>query len=158
MVKIMFEAQLGQNIEAYIDNMVIKSKQVSEHLTDLEEVFSILRKQKLHLNASKCSFNMSSRKFLGYMITYRAIEVNPNQIRAIYDLHPPWNPKEVQRLTGMTATVNRFISWSADRCRPFFQLLHKWKDFTWIEECNKVFKELKKNLAYLPILSRPKKE
>lgn len=121
-------------MEAYIDDMVVRSKQVSKHLSDLGSVFSMLRKQKLSLNTSKCSFGVSSGKFLGYMISHRWIEVNPDQIKATNDLHPPRNPKKVQRLTRMTATLNRFISQSADHCRPFFKLLHKWKNFEWTKE------------------------
>ena len=71
MVTRMFESQLGTNVEAYIDDMVVKSKEVSRHLKDLEEVFAVLRRHKLRLNASKCSFGVRSRKFLGYMITSR---------------------------------------------------------------------------------------
>lgn len=92
------------------------------------------------------------------MITYQGIEVNLDQIKVINDLHPPQNPKEVQRLMGMIAALNGFISWLADWCRPFFQLLHKWKDFSWSEECDQVFQDLKEYLANPPILSRPKKE
>ena len=84
--------------------MVVKSKETSEHLGDLGEVFSILRKHRLCLNASKCSFGVGSRKFLGYMITYRGIEVNPDQIKAIHNLHPPQNSKEVQCLTEIVRT------------------------------------------------------
>ena len=135
----MFEPQLGKNIEVYIDNMVIKSKVEFEHIDDLGNIFEILRKHKLRLNAAKCSFGVGSGKFLGYMVTHHGIEVNPDQIGAINDLQPPWNPKEVQKLIGMTATLNRFISRSADRCRPFFQLLHKWKGFEWMEECSSTF-------------------
>ena len=79
----MFELQLGKNVEVYIDDMVVKSKLVSEHLTDLASIFEILRKHKLRLNASKCSFGVGSGKFLVYMVTHRGIEVNPNQIKAI---------------------------------------------------------------------------
>ena len=125
----MFELQLGKNIEVYIDNKVVKSKVVSEHVGDLVNIFEILREHKLRLNASKCSFGVGSGKFLGYMVTYRGIEVNPNQVKAINSLQPPRNPKEVQKLTGMTAALNRFISRSTDMCRPFFQLLNKWKRF-----------------------------
>lgn len=110
--------------------MVVKSKRVLEHVTELDEVFTVLRKHRLRLNASKCSFGIRSEKFLGYMITYEGIEVNPDQIKAIHNLHSPRNPKEVKRLTRTTVALNRFISQSANRCRPFFQLLHKWKDFT----------------------------
>ena len=145
-------------MEAYIDDMVVKSRQVKEHLTDLGEVFSVLRGHKLLLNASKCSFGVSLGKFLGYMITHRGIKVNPDQIKAISSLHPPWNPKEEKKLTGMAAALNMFISRSVDRCRPFFQLLHKWKDFHWTEKCVVAFEELKQYLSSPPILSRPEKE
>ena len=112
----MFELQLGKSIEIYVDDMVVKSKVVSEHLGDLGSTFNVLRKHKLRLNASKCSFGMGSGKFLGYMATHRGIEVNPDQIKAINDLKPPRNSKDVQKLTGMIAALNRFISKSADRC------------------------------------------
>ena len=91
----MFEPQLGRSIEVYIDDMVVKSNLVSEHVGDLATIFGILRKHKLRLNASKCSFGIGSGKFLGYMVTHREIKVNPDQIQAINSLQPPWNPKEV---------------------------------------------------------------
>ena len=91
----MFKSQLGKNIEVYIDDMVVKSKVVSEHVGDLGDIFEILRKHKLCLNAFKCSFGMGSDKFLSYMVTHHGIEVNPNQIQAINILQPSRNPKEV---------------------------------------------------------------
>ena len=106
----MFELQLGKNIEIYIDDMVVKSKMVSEHLGDLRAIFEILRKYKLRLNASKCLFGVGSGKFLGYMVTHRGIEVNPDQIKAINNLRSPRNPKEVQKLIGMVVALNIFIS------------------------------------------------
>ena len=121
----MFESQLGKNIEIYIDDMVVKSKVESKHVNDLGNIFRILRRHKLRVNASKCSFGVGSGKFLRYMVTHCGIEVNPNQIKEIKNLQTPWNPKEVQKLTGMTTALNRFISRSADRCKPFFQLLNK---------------------------------
>ena len=152
----MFEAQMGKNIEVYIDDMVVKSKIVSKHIGDFTNIFKILRGHKLRLNASKCSFGVGSRKFLGYMVTHRGIEVNPDQVRAINSLQPPWNPKEVQRLTGMTAALNRFISRSADRCRPFFLLMNKWKGFEWTNKCPQAFQQLKDYLSRPPIMSSPK--
>ena len=131
----MFEPQLGKNIEIYIDDMVVKSKLEFELVNDLGNTFEILRRHKLRLNASKCSFGVGLGKFLGYMVTHHGIEVNPDQIRAINNLQPPQNPKEVQKLTRMVVALNRFISRSADKCRPFFQLLNKWKRFEWTEEC-----------------------
>ena len=102
----MFEPQLEKNIKIYIDDMVVKSKLESEHINDLGNIFEILKRHKLQLNASKCSFGVGSGKFLGYMVTHRKIEVNPNQIKAINNLQSPRNLKEVQKLTGMTATLN----------------------------------------------------
>ena len=101
---------MGKNIEVYIDDMVVKSKIVSEHIGDLTNIFEILRGHKLRLNASKCSFRVSLGKFLGYMVTHRGIEVNLDQIKVINNLQPPRNPKEVQKLTGITTALNRFIS------------------------------------------------
>ena len=89
--------------------MVVKSKVVSEHVRDLENIFEILRKHKLCLSASKCSFGVGSGKFLGYMVTHCGIEVNPDQVKAINSLQPPQNPKEVQELIGMTAALNRLF-------------------------------------------------
>jgi len=149
-----FEPQLGKNIEVYIDDMVVKSKVESEHVNDLKSIFELLRKHKLRLNASKSSFGVCLGKFLVHMITHRGIEVNPNQIKVINNLQLFWNPKEVQKLTGMTTALNRFISRLADRCRPFFQLLHKWKGFEW----TLAFQQLKDYLSWPPIMSRPEKE
>ena len=151
----MFEAQMGKNIEVYIDDMVVKSKMVSEHVEDLTNIFKILRGHQLRLNASKCSFGVGSGKFLDYMETHRGIEVNPNQVKVINSLQPPRNPKEVQKLTGMMAALNRFISRSADRCRPFFLLMNKWKGFEWTEECAQAFQQLKDYLSHPPIMSSP---
>ena len=119
--------------------MVVKIKVVFEYVGDLENIFEILGRHKLRLNAFKCSFGIGSGKFLGYMVTHRGIEVNPDYIKAINNLQPLWNPKEVKKLTGMTAALNQFISRSANGCMPFFRLLHKWKGFEWTEECALAF-------------------
>ena len=134
---------------------MVKSKVVSEHLGDLGDIFEVLRKYKLRLNTSKCSFGVGSGKFLGYMVTHRGIKVNPDQIKVINNLQSPRNPKKVQKLTGMAAALNRFISRSADRCRPFFLLINKWKGFKWTEECALAFQQLKDYLARPPIMSSP---
>ena len=103
----------------------------------------------------KCSFGVGSGKFLDYMVTHRGIEVNPDQVKVINSLQHPRNPKEVQKLTGMTAALNWFISQSTDRCRPFFLLVNKWKGFKWTEECGQAFQQLKEYLSHPPIMSSP---
>ena len=150
-----FEPQLGKSIEVYINDMVVKSKVVSEHVRDHGVIFGILRKHKLRLNASKCSFGVGSDKFLGYMVTHRGIEVSPDQIKAIHNLQAPRNPKEVQKLTGMIAALNRLISRSVDRCHPFYLLMNKWKGFEWSEDCAVAFQQLKEYLLWPSIMSSP---
>ena len=151
----MFGPQLGKSIEIYVDDMVEKSKVMSEHLGDLSSTFNVLMKHKLRLNASKFSFGVRSGKFLGYMVTHRRFEVNLDQIKAINDLKPPRNAKEVQKLTGMITALNRFISKSADRCRPFYLLINKWKGFEWSEDCIVAFQQLKEYLSRPLIMSSP---
>lgn len=119
----MFGAQLHVMVKAYIDDMVVKSRREEDHLADLADVFAVLKKHKLLLNAEKCAFGVSSRKFLGYLVTRRGIEADPSQIAATQNLRPPTRIKEVQQLTRMVVALNRFISKSSDMCQPFFGTL-----------------------------------
>ena len=107
-------------MEVYIDDMIVESKKSQDHLADLSQTFDILRSFQLKLNASKCTFDVSSGKFLGSLVTRREIEINPDQISAIQDIHSPTTAKQIQRLTGMAAALNSFISRASDKCRPFF--------------------------------------
>uniref|UniRef100_A0A2N9GP06 Uncharacterized protein n=1 Tax=Fagus sylvatica TaxID=28930 RepID=A0A2N9GP06_FAGSY len=155
MMTTMFGNQIGKTVEVYIDDMLVKSVRKEDHLAHLREVFEILRRDGLRLNASKCLFGVRSGKFLGHIISSRGIEANPDQISALVSLEEPKNTKQVQRLTGMVAALGRFISRSADKCRPFFQLLRKKRNFLWDEDCSVAFQELKAYLASPPCLSIP---
>ena len=125
----MFRDKIGRTIKVYIDDLVVKSKQEGRHIEDLQGAFKVLWQHKLRLNAEKYAFSVRAGKFLGYLIINRGIEVNPDQIKAVKRLKPPSNPKEVQILIEMLASLNRFISKFVDRCQPFYQLLKKWKGF-----------------------------
>ena len=109
----------------------------------------ILREHGLKLNAKKCAFGVGSGRFLGHMVTIRGIEADPNQITALQNLQPPRTIKEVQKLTGMAAALNQFISRSSDKCRPFFNLIKKSRrrNFQWTAEADQAMCELKKYLA-----------
>jgi hypothetical protein len=155
MVTKMFKDQIGKTMEIYIDDMVVKSRLSQDHLKDLTETFRVLRLHKLRLNASKCVFGVGSGKFLGFMVSHRGIEVNSDQIKVIQELKAPRTHKEVQRLTGMTAALSRFISRSADRCQPFFQLLKKSTTFKWDDKCVSAFEDLKRYLSSSLLLSNP---
>jgi ribosomal protein L16/L10AE len=155
MVTGMFGHVIGKTVEACIDDMLIKSKRKSSHVEDLREVLEILRATKLRLNATKCLFGVSSGKFLGHMISYNGVEANPDQISALLNLQPPKDAKQVQRLMGMIAALGWFISRSADRCRPFFQLLGKKRKFLWDQDCSAAFEGIKAYLSSPPCLSIP---
>ncbi|XP_022883401.1 uncharacterized protein LOC111400207 [Olea europaea var. sylvestris] len=128
---------IGKNIEAYVDDMVVKSKKVEEHISNLEEVFATLRKYKMKLKPEKCVFSVASGKFLGFMITHRGIEAKPDKIQALAAMESPRTKKEVQKLTGKIAALNRFMSRAADRCFPFFKALRGNRCFEWNEQCEK---------------------
>ena len=110
----MFRKKIGNMVEVYIDDMVVKSKEDQRHVSDLANIFEVLKRHKLRLNADKCVFGVEAGKFLRYMITHRRIKVNPDQRSTIEQLKPLSSPKEVQVLTGMLATLNRFVSKSAN--------------------------------------------
>uniref|UniRef100_A0A2N9GNE9 Uncharacterized protein n=1 Tax=Fagus sylvatica TaxID=28930 RepID=A0A2N9GNE9_FAGSY len=155
MVTKMFGPMIGKTVEVYIDDMLIKSLQEENHIADLLQVFDILRRDNLRLNASKCIFGVGSGKFLGHIVSRRGIEANPDQIAALINLAEPRNVKQVQRLTGMIVALGRFISRSADKCKPFFRLLGKRSRFEWHEECSVAFQAIKAYLSTPPCLSIP---
>ena len=100
MVNRLFKDLLGSTMEAYVDDMIVKSKQGVSHVNQLVKVFENLRKYSMKLNPNKCTFGVKSGKFLGYMITNRGIEANPEKLLAIQNFKPPSTVREVQRLTG----------------------------------------------------------
>ena len=95
LVNHMFHPQIGRNVEVYVDDMLVKSLDEKKHLDDLQETFDTLRRYNMKLNPSKCAFEVSSGKFLGFVVSYRGIEANPNKIQAILNMESPKNVKEV---------------------------------------------------------------
>ncbi|CAH9143682.1 unnamed protein product [Cuscuta epithymum] len=155
MISKLFRPVLGRTMEAYVDDMIVKSKRAGTHAVDLAEVFKIMEKFNLRLNPKKCTFAVQGGKFLGYLVSRRGIEPNPEKIKAILEMEPPRNVKEVQRLTGRLAALNRFLSKLAEKATPFFHIMKKSKGFVWTEECQKSFEGLKNYLLSPPVLSKP---
>ena len=139
LVNKVFQSQIGRNMEVYVDDMLVKSIEAGEHIKDLQEAFATLRKHQMKLNPTKCAFGVALGKFLGFMVTQRGIEANPEKIRAILDMKHPSSKKEVQKLTGRIAARIRFISKSAERCLPFFKVLRQAKGFLWSDDCQRAF-------------------
>lgn len=149
------EAQLGRNVEAYIDDVVIKSKLALDHAADLREMFDNLRRACIKLNPKKCTFGATRGKLLGYLVSKRGIEANPEKIKAITDMGSPRTPKEVHRLTGRLASLSRFLARSAENCLPFFAVLRGASPFRWTPECQQALDNLKTHLSKLTSLASP---
>ena len=125
LVNRMFQKQIGASMEVYIDDMLVKSTTVELHVAQLSEAFQILREYNMKLNPATCAFGVLAGKFLGFIVNNRGIEANLDKIKAVLDMLPPSNIKEVQRLTGRIAALSRFVSKASDKCQPFFQVLKK---------------------------------
>ena len=147
----MFASQIGRNVQVYLNDMLVKSRREEDHLEDLRETFDTLRFYNMKLNLGKCAFGVTAGKFLGFMVSQRGIEVNPDKIRAILEMTPPRNVKEVQSLNGKVAALNRFVSRATEKCLPFFRTLKK--SFEWNTKCQQAFEELKSYLSASPLLS-----
>ena len=110
--------------------MVVTSLEKGQHIIDMEELFARIAKYNLKLNPEKCVFGVKAGKFLGFLLTERGIEANPDKCAAIIGMRSPANVKEVQQLTGRMAALSRFLSASGDKGYPYFQCLRKNNRFT----------------------------
>ena len=142
-------------MEIYVDDMLIKSKEKGRHLDDLKETFETLRQYKMKLNPTKCAFRVSSGNFLGFMVSQRGIEANLEKVKAILEMSSPKTVKEVMKLTGRIATLNKFVSKAINKCLPFFKTLKQ--AFVRTNDYKTTFQKLKRYLSNLPLLS-PSKE
>ena len=155
LVNKMFNKQIGRNMKVYMNDMLVKSKEKLARLDDLRETFATLRQYQMKLNPNKCAFGVALGKLLGFMVSQRGIEANPEKVRAILDMMSPKTVKEVQKLTGRIAALNKFVSKATDKCLPFFKTLKR--AFVWIDECEATFQEVKRYLSNPPLLN-PSKE
>ncbi|GKD32524.1 reverse transcriptase domain-containing protein [Tanacetum coccineum] len=154
-----FDSQVGRNIEVYIDDLVIKSHTEAEMLRDIDETFRTLRKINMKLNPKKCTFGVVEGMFLGYMISPEGIKPCPDKTEAVLQLPSPRTIKEVQSLNGKLASLNRFLSKSAERflslCKTLKKCIKK-SNFYWTPKADQAFKQLKQHLSELPLLVAPK--
>ena len=147
----MFNSQIGQTMEVYVDDMLVKSLAATDHIDHLWETSATLWLYSMKLNPEKCAFGVGSGNFLGFMVHQREIEANPDKIKAVLDMKSPTSTRELQRLNGRIAALNRFVSKSADKCMSFFKILRK--AFQWGPEAEEAFQKLKAYLTIPPLLS-----
>ena len=139
-----------------MDDIVVKTKDKATLVQDLEETFANLRKINLKLNPENCVFGVPSGKLLGFFVSQRGIEANPDKIKAIEQIEAPKRIKDVRRLTGCVAAMSGFISKSTERALPFFKILKKTGLVEWTPEAEAALQDLKKYLSSTPILVAPK--
>jgi hypothetical protein len=148
-------SQIGRNVLTYVDDIIVKSTKQENHVADLQETFAKFRQAGLKLNLEKCVFGVKKGKFLGCVVSTKGIEANPNKVEAILRMEPPNSKKGAQRLAERLASLNRFISRSAERNLPFFEILKSAEVFQWGPAQQKAFEELKQYLIDLTTLTPP---
>nr|GEW74185.1 reverse transcriptase domain-containing protein [Tanacetum cinerariifolium] len=148
-----------QLAEADEEKTTFHTGQGAEMMRDIEKTFHTLRKVNMKLNLKKCSFGLAEGVFLGYVITPEGIKPCPDKTATVLQLPSPRTIKEVQSLNGKLASLNRFLSKSAEKSLPLFQTLKKCikkSDFHWTAEAEQAFQQLKQHLSELPLLVAPK--
>jgi hypothetical protein len=149
------KSQIGKNVEAYVDDVVIKTTVKDKLIADLTETFTNLREFQWKLNPTKCVFGVPSGLLLGFMVGYRGIEANPGKVDTIRKMAKPSNKKDVMKLTGMMAALGPFISKLSEKGLPFFKLLKKADKFVWDDEAQKAFEALKESLTTPLVMTPP---
>ena len=144
--------QIGKNVQVYIDDVVITTKQGLSLVDDLCETFDKFR---IKLNPTKCSFGVPAGELLGYLVSARGIEANPEKIQAILTMKKPTKLKEVQQLTGRVAALSRFVARLGEKTLPFYALIKQGENFEWNEEADKAFEHLKRTISTPPVLVAP---
>jgi len=150
-----FNQLMGKCVKVYVNDMVVKSPSHLQHAQNLFVVFSTLQQYNLGLNPEKCVFNVDNGKFLGFMLTQRGIEANPEKCNAIIEMRNPTNIKEVQRLIGRLTAISRFLPKLAEQTQPIIQLVKKSVKFFLNNDCEKVFQNLKTTFTSPQILHKP---
>jgi hypothetical protein len=147
-----FGEHIGRTVEAYVDDIVIKTRKASDLLSDLEATFSCLKAKSVKLNPEKCVFGVPRGMLLGFIVSERGIEANPEKIAAITNMGPIKDLKGVQRVMGCLVALSRFISRLGDKGLPLYRLLRKAERFTWTPEAEEALGNLKALLTNAPTL------
>jgi hypothetical protein len=155
MIAIVLHPQLRRNILAYVDDIVVKSIQRRDHIGNLAETFANLRAANLKLNPEKCIFGIHKGKVLKCLVSTKGVEANPNKIKVLIEMQDLVLVKDVQKLTGRVAALNRFIPRAVERSLPFFQVLRSSKNFQWSEAQKQAFQEIKDYLSNMTKLCPP---
>jgi hypothetical protein len=150
-----FREHIGPTVEAYVDDIVVKTKRVSNLVNDLNVAFKCLKAENIKLNPEKCVFGVPRGMLLGFIISERGIEANPKKITAITKMGPIRDLKGIQRVTGCLAALSRFILRLGEKVLPLYHLLKKSKHFLWTLKAEEALTNLKATLSNSLILVPP---
>jgi hypothetical protein len=157
-MNLIFHELLGNTVEIYIDDIVVKSAEFSSHIADLRKAFDKMRRYGLKMNPRKCAFGVSAGKFLEFIIHEHGIEIDPDRIKSIRNVGPPTCKVEVQKFFGKVNYLRRFISNLAGKIDAFTPILRLKNDakFAWGTEQQEAFDLIKKYLSSAPVLKAPR--
>jgi hypothetical protein len=155
MMELILGSQLSRNASAYVDNIVIMSEKETDHIGDLTETFDNMRRNGLKLNPEKCIFGIRKGHLLGCMVSKWGIQANPQKIKVLRRMQPPSSRNEVQRLTGIIASLNIFIFKAAEGSLPFFKVLRANTIFQWGAEQQQAFEDMRNYLEEAAVVSKP---
>ena len=150
-----FHDMMHRELEDYVDDIVVKSRKREEHVQVLRRVFERCKAFKLRMNPLKCAFGVSSRKFLGFLVHSRGIDVDPAKATAIATMKPPTTVKELKSFLGKVSYIWRFIPGLASITFAFARLLKKGKNFEWGGIQQMAFKRLQQIMMNLPTMQAP---
>jgi hypothetical protein len=146
---------IGRTVEAYVDDIVVKTRKADDLVSDLRIAFGYLRADGVKLNPKKCVFGVPWGMLLGYIVSQRGIEANPEKVAALERMGPIRDLKGLQRVLGCLAALSRFISRLGEKGLPLYRILKKHEHFSWTSEAQEVLDKLKASLTHAPILTPP---
>jgi dsDNA-binding SOS-regulon protein len=154
-MQVCLEEHIGRDIEVYIDDIVVKTRDAATLIDDPRETFDNIDRYKIKLNPKKCVFGVPGDQVLRYFISSRGIEANPLKIKVVLDMEPPRSLQQVLQLAGRVAALSRFIAKLGEKALPFYHLMKKSENFEWTSEAQDAFDNLKKVISTSPVLVTP---
>ena len=151
----LFHDMMHKDVEVYVEDMIVKSRDRADHLAALQRFFERIRQFRLRLNPKKCTFGVTFGKLLGHIVSERGIEVDPEKIKAVLDMPVPRTEKDIRGFLGRLQYISRFIARLTDICEPIFRLLRKNQPMVWNDDCPRAFEKIKECLLSPPVLVPP---
>jgi len=150
-----FRDLLRKMVECYVDDIIVKSCNKSDHLCDLRTMFDIVQAHQLKMNLTKSFLGVLSNKFRRFIVTLKWIHLDPDKVKTIQSIHRLSNLKELRGLQGRLAYIRRFIVNLSGRCQPFTRLMKKGVSFVWDQACQESYEDIKRYLTKPSVLVSP---